>query len=138
MLADSGVVGELIGGSPLDEGYLGRVRYLGVVYGNRGERLNIRQFAVTGSAGTDRNAPLYLILGTSGNVGKTTAGIAVLRALRMQGLFDGNRAKGDRHLIISGNPKVPGFRRGACFRLHRFRPPRHLSVAPLGVRRHLR
>ena len=85
VLADSGVVGELIGGSPLDEGYLGRVRYLGVVYGNRGERLNIRQFAVTGSAGTDRNAPLYLILGTSGNVGKTTAGIAVLRALRMKG-----------------------------------------------------
>jgi hypothetical protein len=85
VLADSGLVGELIGGSPVDEGYLGRVRYLGAVYGDRGERLNIRQFAVTGSAGTDRNAPLYLILGTSGNVGKTTAGIAVLRALRMKG-----------------------------------------------------
>jgi hypothetical protein len=85
VLADSGLVGELIGGSSLDEGYLGRVRYLGAVYGDRGERLNIREFAVTGSAGTDHNAPLYLILGTSGNVGKTTAGIAVLRALRLKG-----------------------------------------------------
>ena len=117
MLADSGVVGELIGGSPLDEGYLGRVRYLGVVYGNRGERLNIRQFAVTGSAGTDRNAPLYLILGTSGNVGKTTAGIAVLRALRMQGLFDGNRAKGDRHVILHRACLLSGFWGDAGFRL---------------------
>lgn len=85
VLADSGLVGELIGGSPLEEGHLGRVRYLGAVHGDRAERLNIRQFAVTGSAGTDRNAPLYLILGTSGNVGKTTAAIAVLRALRMKG-----------------------------------------------------
>lgn len=85
VLADSGVVGGLVDGSPLDEGYVGRVRYLGAVYGDRGERLNIRQFAVTGSAGPDRNAPVYLILGTSGNVGKTTAGIAVLRALLMKG-----------------------------------------------------
>jgi hypothetical protein len=85
VLANSGVVGELAGGSPLDEGYLGRVRYLGAVCGDRGERLNIRQFALTDSAGTDCNALLYLILGTSGNVGKTTAGIAVVRALRMQG-----------------------------------------------------
>jgi hypothetical protein len=85
VLADSGLVGELNGGSPLDGGYLGRVRYLGAVYGDRGERLNIRQFAVTGSSGTDRLSPLYLILGTAGSVGKTTAGIAVLQALRMKG-----------------------------------------------------
>jgi hypothetical protein len=85
VLADSGVVGEMVGDSPLDEGYVGRVRYLGAVYGDDGETLNIRQFAVTGSGGTDRNAPVYLILGTSGNVGKTTAGVAVLRTLRMQG-----------------------------------------------------
>jgi hypothetical protein len=66
-------------------GHLGRGRYLGAVYGDRGEKLNIRQFGVTGSDGTDRNAPVYLILGTSGEVGKTTAGVAVLRALRMKG-----------------------------------------------------
>lgn len=85
VIATSGVVGELVGGSPLDAGYLGRVRYLGAVYGDRAQRLNIRQFVVKGAAGTDRNAPVYLILGTSGNVGKTTAGLAVLRALRMKG-----------------------------------------------------
>jgi hypothetical protein len=85
MLSDSGVVGELLGASPFEEGYVGRVRYLGPVYGDRGERLNIRQFALTGTAGTDRNAPVYLIVGTSGNAGKTTAGVAVLRALRLQG-----------------------------------------------------
>jgi hypothetical protein len=85
VLSSSGVVGELVAGSPFDEGYVGRVRYLGAVYGERGERLNIRQFTVTGSAGTDRNAPVYLVVGTSGEAGKTTAGIAVLRALRLQG-----------------------------------------------------
>jgi hypothetical protein len=85
VLAASGVVGELVGGSPLDEVYVARVRYLGSVYGHRGKRLNIRQFAVTGAAGKDRNAPVYLIVGTSGEVGKTTAGVAVLRALHLQG-----------------------------------------------------
>jgi len=85
VLAASGIVGELAGDSPFDEGYVGRVRYLGAVCGHDGKTLNIRQFAVTGPAGADRNAPVYLILGTSGNVGKTTAGVAVLRTLRMQG-----------------------------------------------------
>ena len=85
VLSPSGVVGELISRSPFEMGHLGRVRYLGAVCGNRGETLNIRQFGVTVSGGTDHNAPLYLILGTSGEVGKTTAGVAVLRALRMKG-----------------------------------------------------
>jgi hypothetical protein len=85
VLAASGVVGELLDGSPLDEGYVGRVRYLGAVCGRHGEILNIRQFALTGPAGTDCNGPVYLIVGTSGDVGKTTAGISVLRALRMKG-----------------------------------------------------
>jgi hypothetical protein len=85
VLSDSGVIGELISYSPLEMGHLGRVRYLGAVCGDCGEMLNIRQFSVTGSRGTDRNAPVYLILGTSTEVGKTTAGVAVLRALRMKG-----------------------------------------------------
>jgi hypothetical protein len=85
VLAASGVVGELVGDSPFEEGYLGRVRYLGPVYLNHGERLNIRQFAVTPPGGTDCNAPVYLIVGTSGEAGKTTAGVAVLRTLRMRG-----------------------------------------------------
>jgi hypothetical protein len=85
VLAECGIVGELIGDPSLETGQLGRVRYLGAVCGDRGETLNIRQFAVTGSAKADRNTPVYLSLGTSGDVGKTTAGIAVLRALRMKG-----------------------------------------------------
>ncbi len=85
VLSDSGVVGELISYSHLEMGYLGSVRYLGAVCGDRGETLNIRQFGVTGAGGTDRNAPVYLILGTSSEVGKTTAGVAVLRTLRLKG-----------------------------------------------------
>jgi hypothetical protein len=85
VLAGSGVVGELVGISPFDEDYVGRVRYLGAICGSDGKILNIRQFAVRGSSGTDYNAPVYLIVGTSGDAGKTTAGIAILRALRLQG-----------------------------------------------------
>ncbi len=85
VLSESGVVGELINQSHLEMGHLGRVRYLGAVCGDDGGTLNIRQFGVTKSAGPDRKGPLYLILGTSSEVGKTTAGVAVLRALRLQG-----------------------------------------------------
>ena len=85
VLSESGVVGELISHSPLKMGHLGRVRYVGVLCGDGGKTLNIRQVGVTNSAGTDCNAPVYLIIGTSSSVGKTTAGVAVLRALRLQG-----------------------------------------------------
>jgi hypothetical protein len=86
VLSYSGVVGELISCHSASEwGHLGRVRYLGAACGDSGEPLNIRQFAVTDTSGTDCNAPVYLMLGTSSEVGKTTAGVAVLRALRMQG-----------------------------------------------------
>jgi hypothetical protein len=85
VLSDSGVVGELISRSALKMEHLGRVQYLGAVCVNNGETLNIRQFGVTNSGGTDANAPVYLIIGTSSSVGKTTAGVAILRALRLQG-----------------------------------------------------
>jgi hypothetical protein len=86
VLSYSGVVGELISCYPAsDTRHLGRVRYLGAACGGRSETLNIGQFSVTNAGGTDRNAPVYLILGTSSEVGKTTAGVAVVRALRMQG-----------------------------------------------------
>jgi hypothetical protein len=85
VISDSGVVGELISHSDLEMGHLGRVRYLGTVCRDDGERLNIRQYAVTRSGKADHNAPVYLIIGTSSEVGKTTAGIAVLCALRMRG-----------------------------------------------------
>ncbi len=85
VLSDSGVVGDLVSRAASEMEYLGRVRYLGAVYDDRGETLNIRQFRVAASGGSDRNAPIHLILGTSSEVGKTTAGGAVVRALRTQG-----------------------------------------------------
>jgi hypothetical protein len=85
VLADCGIVGELIDDPALETEHLARVRYLGAVCADRGETANIRQFALTRSSETDRNTPVYLLLGTSGDVGKTTAGVAVLRALRMKG-----------------------------------------------------
>jgi hypothetical protein len=85
VLADCGVVGALAGDAPSEQSYLGRVRYLGAVCGDHGETLNIRQFAIVGATERDCNAPVYLLLGTSGDAGKTTAGIAVLRTLRMKG-----------------------------------------------------
>ena len=85
VLADCGLVGELVGNSPSDKGHLGRVKYIGRVSGEDGAGLNIRQFALPGSAEPDRNMPVYLVLGTSGDAGKTTAALAVLRTLRMQG-----------------------------------------------------
>jgi hypothetical protein len=85
VLADCGLVGELVGNSPAEKGHLGRVRYLGRVCGEAGKGLNIRQFALPRCSLSDRNIPVYLLLGTSGDSGKTTAGLAVLRTLRMQG-----------------------------------------------------
>jgi len=85
VLSESGVVGELISHSSLRMPHLGCVKYVGAVCDERGETLNIRQFGVTNSGVADRNASLYLMLGTSAGVGKTTAGLAVLRALCLQG-----------------------------------------------------
>ena len=85
VLADCGLVGELVGNSPSEKDHLGRVKYVGKVYGEGGRDLNIRQFAVPSPAGPDHDMAVYLVLGTSGDSGKTTAGLAVLRTLRMQG-----------------------------------------------------
>ena len=85
LLIVSPVVGALAGDTPSEQSYLARVRYLGAVCGDHGETLNIRQFAIVRATERDRNAPVYLLLGTSGDAGKTTAGIAILRTLRMKG-----------------------------------------------------
>src|SRR5712671_6448423 len=60
VLSESGVVGELISQSRLKMDHLGRVHYIGAVCGDGGETLNIRQFGVKNSGGTDCNAPVYL------------------------------------------------------------------------------
>lgn len=89
VLAECGVVGELLGEPPEEPGHFGRVRYLGVVCTSRGRTLNIRQFAFKGSAQPSRKPrrtiPVYLVLGTSGDSGKTTAGLSIVRTLRTKG-----------------------------------------------------
>ena len=86
VLAESGVVGDLVGGTPLAKTFLGRTKYLGTVAGDDGRAMTIRQFAApTARRIADRGAPVFLILGTSAEVGKTTAGITVLRALLERG-----------------------------------------------------
>jgi hypothetical protein len=86
VLADAGVVGKLIGESPRNKPHLERVRYLGAVCNRRGAAINIRQFAQrTNLRAPDRGAPVFLVLGTSSHVGKTTAAMAVLQALRDKG-----------------------------------------------------
>jgi hypothetical protein len=85
VLSDSGIIGDLLSAAASEMEYLGRVRYLGVMYDERDKTLNIRQFREVDSGEKDRNAPVHLILGTSSGVGKTTAGSAIVRALRMQG-----------------------------------------------------
>jgi len=85
VLADSGVVGDLIGDSPLEKGHLAQVTYRGAVLNDDGEVLDLRRFAINGECKADHGAPVFLIVGTSAEVGKTTAGIAVLRSLRRKG-----------------------------------------------------
>jgi hypothetical protein len=86
VLAPSGVVGDLVGSSPLNNNHLAQVAFLGVVAGPDGDGLAIGRFALAaGRAAPDRGAPVFLIVGTSAEVGKTTAGTTILRALRQKG-----------------------------------------------------
>jgi hypothetical protein len=85
VLADCGVVGALLGDSPREKGHLGQVRFLGTMRDANSATLNIRQFALPSASTVDHGAPVFLILGTSSEVGKTTAAIGVLRALRRSG-----------------------------------------------------
>jgi hypothetical protein len=87
VLADCGAVGTFIGDSPREKGHLGRVTFLGVAQDAAGATLNISQFAIRDASdgARDRGAPVFLVLGTSSEVGKTTAAVNVLRALRKTG-----------------------------------------------------
>lgn len=85
-LTDCGIVGELAGDSPLAKPYLGRVKYLGTLRQKDGQDLNIKSFAIPAKTRSrDLRAPVYVIVGTSAEVGKTTAGISLIRTLREQG-----------------------------------------------------
>ena len=85
VLADCGVVGTYLGDSPRQKGHLGQVRFLGTMYDADGVTLNIRQFAFRPESSADHGAPAFIVLGTSSEVGKTTAAIGVLQALRRSG-----------------------------------------------------
>jgi hypothetical protein len=91
VLADCGAVGAFIGDSPREKGHLGRVTFLGIAQDGDGAGLNIRQFALGGGPNADsgdaedQGAPVFLVVGTASEVGKTTAAVNILRALRMSG-----------------------------------------------------
>ena len=87
VLADCGAVGAFIGDSPREKGHLGRVTFLGIAQDAGGAGMNIRQFAISAAPGgaADQGAPVFLVVGTSSEVGKTTAAVNILRALRKSG-----------------------------------------------------
>jgi hypothetical protein len=84
VLTESGVVGDLVSHTPLARAHLGQARYLGAVLGSDGNPLHLKDFAEHPGA-ADAGAPVYLILGTSVEVGKTTAGLTLLRTLQDKG-----------------------------------------------------
>ena len=82
VLAESGVVGDLASGTSRAKSHLGQAKFLGTVVGDDGRTVTIRQFAEPAAdRRRDHGAPVFLTLGTSAEVGKTTAGVTVLRTL---------------------------------------------------------
>jgi hypothetical protein len=80
VISDSGVVGELIDETPLAKNFVARVKYLGTMAGPGGRTLMLRHFAVpVADRPKDHGATLCLIVGTGPEVGKTTAGLGLLR-----------------------------------------------------------
>ncbi|WP_139025016.1 hypothetical protein [Bradyrhizobium sp. STM 3843] len=86
VLAQAGIVGNLVGDSPVSKGHLGEVRYVGALRMGGDKNLNIRDFALNSDPGKPDRALLYVVLGTSAEVGKTTAGIATIRSLLQSGM----------------------------------------------------
>jgi hypothetical protein len=86
LLAESGLVGDFVAGTSHAKTFLGRTRYLGAIAGDDGQIVTIKDFAVTNHRRqTDQEAPVFLVVGTAPEVGKTTAGLMVLRTLLHQG-----------------------------------------------------
>jgi hypothetical protein len=87
VLAQAGIIGNFVGDSPGIKGHLVEVKYLGAVrIGGGDQNLNIRDFVVSSDSGkADKAALLYVVLGTSAEVGKTTAGIGIIRSLLQSG-----------------------------------------------------
>jgi hypothetical protein len=86
VISESGVVGELVTGTQLANRFLGSAIYLGTVVDDEGRPLALQQFAVSAPKPfVDCGAELSLIVGTGPEVGKTTAGLALLRTFLAQG-----------------------------------------------------
>ena len=86
ILSESGVVGQLFDQSKEFKSYLGKAQYLGAVAGPDGRTVLLKDYAIPFAPGTpDAQAPVYLVLGTSVDVGKTTAGLTLVRTLLSQG-----------------------------------------------------
>jgi hypothetical protein len=86
VLSQSGVMGALAAHTPLADSHLGQARYLGAVVDADGHPLRLEDFSLRAADDArDAGAPVYLVLGTSVEVGKTTAGLTLLRTLRNQG-----------------------------------------------------
>jgi hypothetical protein len=86
VLAECGVIGDLADHTPLVNSHLGQAKYLGAVINPDGHPLHLGAFSMRAAAeATDAGAPVYLVLGTSVEVGKTTAGLTILRTLLAKG-----------------------------------------------------
>jgi hypothetical protein len=86
VISECGVVGDLVADTPMSKSFVGQAHYLGAVTGDGGRILSLGDFAMPNvRRPADRKAPLYIIAGTSAEVGKTTAGIVVLQTLLDQG-----------------------------------------------------
>jgi hypothetical protein len=86
VLADCGIVGELVGDSPVSKPYLGEVKYLGTLRDEENRDLDLRRFSLAAAnSQADYGAALFVLVGTSAEAGKTTAALAVLESLRHHG-----------------------------------------------------
>ena len=86
LISESGVVGELITRTRLANRFIGEVAYLGKVTNAGGRTLTLQGCAVPAVARfKDHGAPLTLIVGTGPEVGKTTAGLGLLRTFLAKG-----------------------------------------------------
>ena len=86
LLSESGVVGELLGETPHAKTFLGRVKYLGALADDDGRIVTMQQFVAKPCPGAvDHGAGVFIIVGTGPEIGKTSAGVAVLRMLLAKG-----------------------------------------------------
>ncbi|MBN8874621.1 MAG: hypothetical protein J0H67_17425 [Rhodospirillales bacterium] len=82
ILADCGIVGTLLGDSPRQKGHLAPVTCLGAVHDADGLPLSLARFTLPPASPVTTPPPVFLVLGTASEVGKTTAALGLLRALR--------------------------------------------------------